>query len=83
MTKMLQQFQFAVGALGENGSAERLHDLLDCNGLGGELIFGRAAKRVSVNIAKVFPRGHHPPNETESSHADRLQIGVPVRRSTL
>jgi hypothetical protein len=43
MPEMLQKLQLAVGALGEDGCAERLHDLLDSNGLACELILGRAA----------------------------------------
>lgn len=32
VAQMLEQFQLAVCALGQNGCAEGLHDLLDCDG---------------------------------------------------
>jgi hypothetical protein len=44
MSQMLEELQFSVCALGEDGGAEGLHDLLDGHGLVGELIFGGTAK---------------------------------------
>lgn len=41
MAQMLEQLELAVCALGEDGRAEGLHDLLDRNGRSGELILGR------------------------------------------
>ena len=38
MAQMLEKLQLAVCALGQNGCAEWLHDLLDCDGRRGELI---------------------------------------------
>jgi len=40
--EVLQQLQFSVGALGEDWSAEGLHDLLDGHVLVGELVSSRA-----------------------------------------
>lgn len=39
--QMLQELQFSVCALRQNRSAEGLHDLLDGNGLAGELVLCR------------------------------------------
>jgi hypothetical protein len=47
MSEMLEQLQLAVCALRQDRSAEGLHDLLDGDGLAGELVLGRAA-RLSV-----------------------------------
>jgi hypothetical protein len=47
VSEMLEQFELAVCALRQNRSAEGLHDLLDGDGLAGELVLGRAA-RLSV-----------------------------------
>lgn len=41
MAKMLQQLELSVGALREDRSAKRLHDLLDRHRLTSQLIFGR------------------------------------------
>ena len=46
--EMLEQLEFSVGSLGENGSAEGLHDLLDCHGLASELVLGRAGRALSL-----------------------------------
>lgn len=40
VTEVLEKLQFSIGALGENRSAERLHDLLDSHSLPGKLVFG-------------------------------------------
>lgn len=50
MAKMLQQLELTVGSLGEDWSTERLHDLLDCNGLSGELVLCGAEQR-SASVA--------------------------------
>lgn len=39
MAEMFEQLQLPIGALGQNGSAERLHDLLDSDWLGSQLVF--------------------------------------------
>lgn len=59
MSKMFQEFEFAVCSFGENRCAEGLHDLLNRDGLASQLVFGGA-------------------DEPESTHAHRLQIGVPA-----
>ena len=72
--QVLEQLQLAVGALRENGGAERLHDLLDGHGLARELILGRTA----VCVSRRWRLWLHSdvPNETKGSHANGLQIGV-------
>lgn len=47
MLQMLEQLQLPVSPLGEDRRAERLHDLLHCYRLAGELILGRAAAGIS------------------------------------
>lgn len=42
MAEVLEQLQLSIGTLGKNRSAEGLHDLLDRNGLSGQLIARRA-----------------------------------------
>lgn len=42
MLEMFEQLEFSVGALGEDGGAEGLHDLLDGHRLAGQLVFCRA-----------------------------------------
>ena len=41
MSQVLQELQLAVGTLGQDRCAERLHDLLDSDGLVCELILCR------------------------------------------
>ena len=48
MAQVLQELQLAVCALGQNGCAERLHDLLDCDGRRGELILCGTVYSVSL-----------------------------------
>jgi hypothetical protein len=73
---MLEQLQLAVCALRQDRSAEGLHDLLDCHGLAGELILGRAAPRQharpSLGWANI-------PDKAKGSHTDGLQVSVPLR----
>lgn len=40
MLNVLEEFELAVGAFGENRRAEGFHDLLDGDGCARELIFG-------------------------------------------
>lgn len=40
--QMLQELEFSVGTLGQDGGAKRLHNLFDGHGLASELIFCRA-----------------------------------------
>jgi len=41
---MLEEFELAVGALGEDRRAERFHDLLDGDGCTCELVFCRTER---------------------------------------
>lgn len=43
--QMLEELQFSVCSLGEDGGAEGLHDLLDGYGLAGELVLGRTTRK--------------------------------------
>lgn len=43
MPQVLEQLELSVGPLGQDGRAERLHDLLDGDGLVCQLVFGGAA----------------------------------------
>jgi hypothetical protein len=47
VSQMLQELELSVGAFGEDGCAEGLHDLLDGDILVGELIASRADKTES------------------------------------
>ena len=51
MSQVLQELQLAVGTLGQNRCAERLHDLLDSNGLACELVLCRTAGFVRGGVA--------------------------------
>lgn len=42
VSEMLEQLQLSVGTLGEDRGAEGLHDLLDRDGLAGQLVPRRA-----------------------------------------
>lgn len=54
---MLEQFELAVGSLGKDGCAERLHDLLDGDILVGELIARRAFRsQMSVPFPTILLR---------------------------
>jgi hypothetical protein len=53
VSEMLEELQFSVCALGEDGSAKGLHDLLDGNGLAGELILCRAAIHISCDVMDI------------------------------
>ena len=46
--QVLEELELTVCALGENGRAEGLHDLLDCDILVGELVFRGAARQISL-----------------------------------
>lgn len=41
VAQMLQKFELAIGSFREDWGAERLHDLFDCHGLTGQLVFCR------------------------------------------
>lgn len=42
MSEVLQQLQFSVSTFGQDRGTEGLHDLLDRNGLAGQLVSRRA-----------------------------------------
>lgn len=50
MSKVLEEFKFAVCTLGQYRSAEGLHDLLHCHRLAGELIFCRAVCAILADM---------------------------------
>jgi hypothetical protein len=60
VSEVLEEFQLAVGALGQDRSAEGLHDLLDSHGLAGELILCRAAP-MSVSDTLTMAEMHTRP----------------------
>lgn len=51
MSQVLEQLQLTVCSLGENGSAEGLHNLLDGNILVGKLVTGGAASEEDVSAS--------------------------------
>lgn len=51
MTKVLEQLELTICALGKDWSAEWLHDLLDGHSLAGELVLGRT-KQSQVGRAR-------------------------------
>ena len=75
MAQVLEQLQLAVCALGQDGCAERLHDLLDGNGRGSELVLCRTVPGMSDKSSKAS-RANDSPDKTEGTHAHRLQIRV-------
>ncbi len=68
--QMFQQLQLPVGPLSQDGSAERLHDLLDGDTLAGELVLGRAVwwrgEAESVKVFKVDVRSPSPSSLSRS-----------------
>lgn len=52
VAQMLQKLELAVGSFRENWGAERLHDLLDCHRLAGQLIFCRTEHKLSAKGSK-------------------------------
>ena len=75
MAQMLEKLQLAVCALGQNGCAEGLHDLLDCDGRRGELILCGTVCSVSLEFT-CASYTKNPPDKSEGAHAHRLQIRV-------
>lgn len=81
VSQMFQQLEFSVGSFRQDRCRKRLHDLLDGDGLAGQLIFSRT---VSNNIRLSVPciRGNeYSPDETEGTHANRLEIRISKRPS--
>jgi hypothetical protein len=68
MPQVLEQLQLAVGTLGQDGCAERLHDLLDGNGLVCELILCRT--KGVVRGAFACGCGKCSPDKTKCSLGD-------------
>lgn len=58
MPQMLQKLQLAVGALGQDRCAERLHDLLDSDSLVGELILGRTGALLEKGLLAAMIIAH-------------------------
>lgn len=56
MAKMLQELQLSIGTFREYGCAKRFHDLLDSDGLTGELIFCGAGKTISQRVTNLSKR---------------------------
>ena len=77
VAQVLEQLQLTVCALGQDGRAEGLHNLLDCDRRSSELILGRAVPVVSACPFVSSPE-FDSPYKPEGSHTHRLQIRVPV-----
>ena len=80
--QVLEQLQLAICPLGEHGGAEGLHDLLDGDGLVRELVL-RGARRerpCQSRLLSIFSERVivNLPDQTKRSHADGLEIRVPV-----
>lgn len=57
VAQMLQKLELAIGSFRENWGAERLHDLFDCHGLTGQLIFCRTEQKLSTKGGMHGDRG--------------------------
>jgi hypothetical protein len=55
---VLQELQLAVGTLGQDRCAERLHDLLDSNGLVCELILCRTEDSLDAGLLATLTSAH-------------------------
>lgn len=85
MAEMFQQLQLPISALGQHGSAEGLHDLLDRDWLGSQLVFRRTISMASRLAHK--PRdgsscdtGCNIPDQSECTHSHWLQFRIPKSR---
>lgn len=80
MLQVLEKLQFSVSSFRQNRCAEWLHNLLDGYRLCRELILRRTDRTEAVKIRPVgyLERLQCLPYEPESSHADWLEICVPV-----
>lgn len=58
MPQMLQKLQLAVGALGKDRCAERLHDLLDSDSLVGKLVLGRTGALLGTILLATMNIAH-------------------------
>ena len=78
---VLEELEFTVGALGENGGGEGLHDLLDRDGRAGQLILRRAMVSLSSWIAlRGDATRKDEPDETERAWAKGRVNVSPGRR---
>jgi len=77
MLKVLQQLKFAVCPLCEDGRTERLHDFFNRDRLSSKLVFCRTGEAVS-KLAEIRVIMKHLPDKAESSHPNRLKIGIPT-----
>lgn len=82
VAQMFQKLELAIGSFRENWGAERLHDLFDCHGLTGQLIFCRTEQKLSTKGGKQVTE-EFLPDQSKSSHAHWLQVGVPAYLSTM
>ena len=71
MAQMLEELQLSVRALGQDGGAERLHNLLDGHGLVRELILGRAVPYKSAECLGAMA-------ESMASHHTRPKAPMPT-----
>lgn len=53
MLEVLQQLQFTVGALREDGGAEGLHNLFDSHRLAGQLVLGGTISLPSLQGGRI------------------------------
>ena len=89
VAQMLEELQLAVCALGQNGCAERLHDLLDCDRRRGELILcgtvcivsnvSSGASRYTIWTHQTSPKAPMPTGCKSEYLASPLAHAVPLR----
>ena len=77
MSQVLEEFEFSIGALRKDGRGEWFHDLLHGHWLPSKLIFGRAVLWVN-EMNRNHGSGSVVPHQSESAHANRLQISIPA-----
>ena len=75
---MFEEFELAVGALGKYRGAERLHNLLDSDGLSSEGVFGgtETESERHSGFAGVRSLMINSPNKAKGSHANGLELRV-------
>lgn len=81
MLQMLQELQFSVCPLRQDGCAEGLHDLLDGDALVGELVFRGAAHEnahLSATLHRQDPEPHVPRGEMEVPYQTRPNAPIPT-----
>ena len=87
VAQMLEKLQLAVCALGQNGCAEGLHDLLDCDGRRSELILCGTVYSVSLkstyasiqNTHQTSPKAPMPTGCKSEYLTSPLAHAVPLR----